>query len=249
MAAIQGAIKVELARDQAERALELAREASAIDSLGRTAGVLAYLEAEVGAQETPAEAVARGATMIFMEAQEAPPTREEAEALLAATLADLRRGARRPGRRRRVRWLRWPHRPGPRPPTGAAVPPARRSSTTSASSATCTYARSATTTSAAAARPRQPAPGRGSFEELGDLEPIDALSFADSKPYPDRIAAAQKKTGAKSGGMFGTGTIDGNQLVVAGIDFDFIGGSMGGAVGEAITRGAELALENACRCS
>ena len=42
--------------------------------------------------------------------------------------------------------------------------------------------------------------------------------------------------------MFG-GTIGGNQLVVAGIDFDFIGGSMGGAVGEAITRGAELALE------
>jgi tetratricopeptide (TPR) repeat protein len=91
VAAIQGAIKVELARGQAERALELAREASAIDSLGRTAGVLAYLEAEVGAQETPAEAVARGATMIFMEAQEAPPTREEAEALLDATLADLRR--------------------------------------------------------------------------------------------------------------------------------------------------------------
>ena len=34
----------------------------------------------------------------------------------------------------------------------------------------------------------------GSFEELGeDLEPIDALSFSDSKPYPERIAAAQKK--------------------------------------------------------
>ncbi len=40
----------------------------------------------------------------------------------------------------------------------------------------------------------------GSFEELsGDLEPIDALSFVDSKPYPERIAAAQNKTGAKSG--------------------------------------------------
>src|SRR5688572_32351314 len=40
----------------------------------------------------------------------------------------------------------------------------------------------------------------GSFEELGaDLEPTDALSFVDSKPYPDRIAAAQAKTGAKSG--------------------------------------------------
>jgi acyl-CoA carboxylase subunit beta len=84
----------------------------------------------------------------------------------------------------------------------------------------------------------------GSFEELsGDLEPIDALSFADSKPYPARIAAAQKKSGAKSGALYGTGTIDGNPLVVAGIDFGFIGGSMGGAVGESITRGAELALE------
>ena len=83
-----------------------------------------------------------------------------------------------------------------------------------------------------------------SFEELsGDLEPLDALSFVDCKPYPERIAAAQKQSGAKSGGLYGTGTIDGRPLVVAGIDFEFIGGSMGGAVGESITRGAELALE------
>jgi tetratricopeptide (TPR) repeat protein len=91
VAALQGAIKAELAREQPERALELAREASAIDSLGRTAGVLAYLESELGADETPGEAVARGATMIFIQAQEAPPTRAEAEGLLDATLADLRR--------------------------------------------------------------------------------------------------------------------------------------------------------------
>jgi tetratricopeptide (TPR) repeat protein len=91
VAALQGAIKVELARDQAERALELAREASAIDTMGRTAGVLAYLESETGADETPSEAVARGATMVFIQAQEAPPTREEAGAALDATLADLRR--------------------------------------------------------------------------------------------------------------------------------------------------------------
>ena len=84
----------------------------------------------------------------------------------------------------------------------------------------------------------------GSFEELsGELEPVDALSFVDSKPYPERIAAAQSKSGAKSGALYGTGTIDGNPVVVAGIDFDFIGGSMGGAVGESITRGGELALE------
>jgi acetyl-CoA carboxylase carboxyl transferase beta subunit/acetyl-CoA carboxylase carboxyl transferase alpha subunit len=84
----------------------------------------------------------------------------------------------------------------------------------------------------------------GSYQELsGDLEPIDALSFVDSKPYPDRIAQAQKKTGFKSGALYGTGTIDGSPLVIAGLDFEYIGGSMGGMVGEAIARAAELALE------
>ena len=84
----------------------------------------------------------------------------------------------------------------------------------------------------------------GSFEELsGDLESIDPLSFADSKPYPERLAAAQAKAGSKSDAVFGTGTVDGKPLVVAGIDFGFIGGSMGSAVGEAITQAAEVALE------
>jgi acetyl-CoA carboxylase carboxyl transferase subunit beta len=84
----------------------------------------------------------------------------------------------------------------------------------------------------------------GSFEELsGDLEPVDALSFVDSKPYPVRIADAQRKTGMKSGALYGTGTIEGLPIVVAAIDFAFVGGSMSGAVGEAITRAAELALQ------
>jgi len=83
-----------------------------------------------------------------------------------------------------------------------------------------------------------------SFEDLGaDLEPLDALSFADTKPYTDRIRDAQRKTGMKSGALYGTGTIDGLPLVLAAIDFGFIGGSMSGAVGEAITRAAELALD------
>ena len=83
----------------------------------------------------------------------------------------------------------------------------------------------------------------GSYEELGgDLETVDVLAFTDSKPYPQRLAEAQRRTGVRSGGIFGTATIDGHPVVIAGIDFDFIGGSMGGAVGEAITRGAELAL-------
>ena len=53
----------------------LARQASAIDSVGRTAGVLAHLEAELGADETPDDAIARGATTVFIQAQEVPPSR------------------------------------------------------------------------------------------------------------------------------------------------------------------------------
>ncbi|HEX4187395.1 MAG TPA: acetyl-CoA carboxylase carboxyltransferase subunit alpha [Solirubrobacteraceae bacterium] len=84
-----------------------------------------------------------------------------------------------------------------------------------------------------------------SFEELGgEAEPLDALSFTDSKPYAERIRDAQRKTGMRSGALYGRGTIDGSPVVVAGIDFNFIGGSMSGAVGDAITLAAELALES-----
>jgi acetyl-CoA carboxylase carboxyl transferase subunit beta len=83
-----------------------------------------------------------------------------------------------------------------------------------------------------------------SFEDhSGDLETVDALSFSDSKPYSERISDAQRKTGTKSGALYGRGAIDGLPVVLAAIDFNFIGGSMSGAVGEAITRAAELALE------
>jgi acetyl-CoA carboxylase carboxyl transferase subunit beta len=84
----------------------------------------------------------------------------------------------------------------------------------------------------------------GSWEELGaDIEPVDALGFEDTKPYVDRIAEAQRKTGQRSGALYGTASLGGNPLVVAAMDFAFIGGSLSGAVGEAITRAAELALE------
>ena len=71
------------------------------------------------------------------------------------------------------------------------------------------------------------------------------LGFADSKPYAERIAEAQRKTGSREGVVYGTATVDGQPLVVAAMDFAFIGGSMGSGVGEAITRAAELALEHA----
>jgi acyl-CoA carboxylase subunit beta len=85
---------------------------------------------------------------------------------------------------------------------------------------------------------------QGSFENLsGDIEPVDPLSFTDSKPYEQRLADAQRKTGNKEGALYGTATIGGEPLVITIMDFAFIGGSMGGGVGEAITRAAELALE------
>ncbi|MBV9278893.1 MAG: acetyl-CoA carboxylase carboxyltransferase subunit alpha [Chloroflexi bacterium] len=82
-----------------------------------------------------------------------------------------------------------------------------------------------------------------SFTDMsGDLQPVDVLGFVDTKPYPQRLAEARRKSGNREGAIYGTGTIDGLPLVVAGMDFSFIGGSMGGVVGEAITRAAELAL-------
>jgi acetyl-CoA carboxylase carboxyl transferase beta subunit/acetyl-CoA carboxylase carboxyl transferase alpha subunit len=83
-----------------------------------------------------------------------------------------------------------------------------------------------------------------SFDELGaELEAVDALAFADSKPYANRLQDAQRKVGRKSDAVYGTGTIDGFPIVIAAVDFNFIGGSMSGAVGESITRAAELALQ------
>src|SRR5207248_3120829 len=84
----------------------------------------------------------------------------------------------------------------------------------------------------------------GSFQELsGGIEPRDALGFVDSRPYLDRIKEAQKKTGQKEGAVYGTAQIDGTPLVVAAMDFNFIGGAMGSAVGEVITQAAEQATK------
>ena len=91
VAALQGMIKAELERGDEQRALELAREAGAIDTVGRTTAVLAHLELSVGGGGAEIEgAVARGQSSAFIQALEAPPSRDEIEALIDATLADLR---------------------------------------------------------------------------------------------------------------------------------------------------------------
>lgn len=71
----------------------------------------------------------------------------------------------------------------------------------------------------------------------------DPLEFTDSRPYPLRLADARARTGLDEAVVCASGSIEGHPLVVAVMDFDFMGGSLGGAVGELITLAGETALE------
>ena len=60
----------------------------------------------------------------------------------------------------------------------------------------------------------------------------DPLKFEDNKKYSDRLEQTQKKTGLKDALTSGYGFIDGKPIVIACMNFNFIGGSMGAVVGE-----------------
>ena len=75
-----------------------------------------------------------------------------------------------------------------------------------------------------------------------NILPTDKLNFVDEKPYTDRIKAAQKATGLTEALRVGKGKIYGIDLVIACMDFTFIGGSMGSVVGERIARGIDEAI-------
>src|ERR1700692_4595495 len=79
-------------------------------------------------------------------------------------------------------------------------------------------------------------------EEDGNLETTDPLGFTDLKPYKGRVKAAQKKTGRKDAIVNARGKIEGREMIVSAMGDGFIGGSMGGVVGEAIPRAVEKAL-------
>jgi acetyl-CoA carboxylase carboxyl transferase subunit beta len=86
----------------------------------------------------------------------------------------------------------------------------------------------------------------GTFEESdANLRAADPLGFEDLRPYPERIAAAEAK-GKGEAVISGTGRIDGIDVVIAVMDFGFIGGSMGSVVGEKIARAGRAALEAEC---
>lgn len=82
------------------------------------------------------------------------------------------------------------------------------------------------------------------YKELDkNLMSKDTLKFVDKKKYTDRLKDAQDKTGLKDAVRTAVGKSMGEELVVACMDFSFIGGSMGSVVGEKIARAADYALQ------
>jgi acetyl-CoA carboxylase carboxyl transferase subunit beta len=83
------------------------------------------------------------------------------------------------------------------------------------------------------------------FKELDkSLSSKDPLKFVDSKKYSDRLKEAMEKTGLKDAVRTAVGKSMGENLVIACMDFSFIGGSMGSVVGEKISRAAAYSLKN-----
>jgi acetyl-CoA carboxylase carboxyl transferase subunit beta len=73
--------------------------------------------------------------------------------------------------------------------------------------------------------------------------PADPLKFRDKKKYSDRLKDAREKTDEKDAIVVAEGRMNGVPVVVAAFNFDFMGGSMGAAVGEGIVRAAEVAIQ------
>jgi acetyl-CoA carboxylase carboxyl transferase subunit beta len=84
----------------------------------------------------------------------------------------------------------------------------------------------------------------GSFaEEAVEVRSADPLDFFDLRPYVERLTEAELNTGLGEAIIVGNATLDGHPLELAVMDFAFLGGSMGSAVGEKFARACESALE------
>jgi acetyl-CoA carboxylase carboxyl transferase subunit beta len=85
----------------------------------------------------------------------------------------------------------------------------------------------------------------GEYEKVDEeVVSADPLGFVDTKPYKDRIVQAQAASGLPEAIVSGTGRVGGHLVYAGAMDMSFIGGSMGSAVGEKITRQIERALSN-----
>lgn len=84
----------------------------------------------------------------------------------------------------------------------------------------------------------------GKFTEFNrSMSSGDPLKFQDTKKYTDRIKSSQKKTGLKDAIRTAHGNLNGKKVVIAAMDFRFIGGSMGSVVGEKISRAIDVSLK------
>jgi acetyl-CoA carboxylase carboxyl transferase subunit beta len=82
------------------------------------------------------------------------------------------------------------------------------------------------------------------YQEIADdILPTDPLEFVDRKKYASRLKESQKKTGLSDAVRVGTGKMGGHNVVIACMDFSFIGGSMGSVVGERLGRAIDHSLE------
>jgi acetyl-CoA carboxylase carboxyl transferase subunit beta len=84
----------------------------------------------------------------------------------------------------------------------------------------------------------------GTWEAISVPEvPLDPLKFRDERRYTDRLRDARAKTGMQDAVMVGAGAVENVPVVAAVHNFDFMGGSLGMAAGEAVIKGLETAVE------
>jgi acetyl-CoA carboxylase carboxyl transferase subunit beta len=87
----------------------------------------------------------------------------------------------------------------------------------------------------------------GRYREFDtEIAPVDALGFVDTKPYAARLESYRKATGLKDALVSSEGLMGGMPVIVAAMEYGFMGGSMGSVVGEKITRAAERAYDARC---
>tara|TARA_B100000900_G_scaffold254400_1_gene216767 strand:+ start:428 stop:1276 length:849 start_codon:yes stop_codon:yes gene_type:complete len=85
----------------------------------------------------------------------------------------------------------------------------------------------------------------GKFSELdAKMTSGDPLEFVDTKKYTDRLEATKKKTGINDAVTSGYGKLNGMDISIACMNFNFIGGSMGSVVGEKIARAIKYSIDN-----
>ena len=83
---------------------------------------------------------------------------------------------------------------------------------------------------------------------FNEVQPKNALQFEDLKPYEQRLKQAFDKTDANEAVQVAVGRMEGRRVLIAAMDFRFIGGSMGSVVGERMARGIDFCIENKLPC-